>query len=98
MADAVASLDRPHAALGIGLDSVDVTHHRGKTGLAGGETTAPEDGLIPAHHLDRGRPLVRVHPDHDTLCLLLHAPSRYSIPSGSRVEKGNATSSWANPS
>ena len=98
MADPVAALDRPHAALGIGLDRVDVTHHRGKPSLVGVETTTTKDGLIAAHHLDRRRPLVRIHPDHDTLCLLLHAPSRCSIPAGCRVGKGNATSSWANPS
>jgi transposase-like protein len=28
------------------------------------------DGLVPGHHLDRYRPLVRVHPDHDSVGVL----------------------------
>ena len=31
----------------------------------GGEAATIQDGFVGGHHLDRDRPLVRVHPDHD---------------------------------
>ena len=43
--------------------------HRGEPGRVGGEPAATEDRLVGGHHLDRDRPLVRVHPDHDPLLL-----------------------------
>jgi hypothetical protein len=97
-ADPVAALNRPDPILDDRLQVVDVTHHRGEPGLIGAEPTTAQDRLVGGHHLDRDRPLVRVHSDHDPFCLLLHALSRCSIPVGPRVGKGNATSSWADPS
>ena len=50
----------------------DVTPQRGKPVGIGGEPTTTQDGLVGGHHLDRDRPLVRVHPDHHTTLRGVH--------------------------
>jgi hypothetical protein len=75
VANSVAALDRPDSVLDCWPERVDVSGHRGEPGLIRGVSAATDHRLVGGHHLDRGRPLVRVHPDHDPLCLLLHAPS-----------------------
>ena len=50
-----------------------VLEHRPVAGDIGAEPAATDHGLIGGHDLDGHRPLVRVHPDHDPLCLSLHA-------------------------
>src|SRR4030095_5557716 len=68
LADALASLDRPgplRPLLGVA--------EQGSIALrVGVETTPAEDGLVGGHHLDRDRPLVRVHADHDTAFSCAH--------------------------
>src|ERR1700712_5510653 len=98
MADPLTALDGPHPVFDRWPEPVDVIDHRGEPGLIGAEPATPDDGLVSGHHLDRDRPLVWVHPDHDPICLLLHAPSRSSIQHSVSSREGNATSSWADPS
>ena len=60
--DPAASLDRPDPV----RQPADVAPHRGEPVRIGGEPATAQDRLVGGHHLDRGRPLVRVHPDHHT--------------------------------
>jgi hypothetical protein len=60
LADALTALDRPHPV----PPRRRMGEHRFETGGVGPETATPEHLLLRAHRLDRGRPLVRVHPDH----------------------------------
>ena len=62
-ADPVAPLDRPDPLRPL----LHVLDHRREAVDISAETTTTEDLLIGGHHLDRHRPLVRVHPDHDSL-------------------------------
>src|SRR5688572_7978979 len=64
-ADAVAPFDgpdpvRPPSAVG---------QHLGTAVPVGCEPALSQNGLVAGHHLDRHRPLVRVHADHNALCL-----------------------------
>jgi hypothetical protein len=65
VADPVAALNRPHPVLDGRPEPVDVTSHRGEPGLIGTEPATTHHRLIGGHHLDRDRPLVRIHPDHN---------------------------------
>jgi hypothetical protein len=47
--------------------------HRPVPGGVGGEPPAAKDSLVAGHDLDRGGPLVRIHPNHHCA----HQPSRY---------------------
>jgi len=62
-ADPVASLDRPDPVRPL----LHVLDHRREAVDISAEATTTEDLLAGSHHLDRHRPLVRVHPDHDSL-------------------------------
>jgi hypothetical protein len=65
-ADAVAPFDRPDPVRPL----LHVLGHRVEAVDVGAKPAAAKDLLAGGHHLDRDRPLVRVHPDHDpfTLC------------------------------
>jgi hypothetical protein len=80
-ADPVASLDRPDPFWPL----LHVLNHRCEAVGIGAEATTTEDLLIGGHHLDRHRPLVRVHPDHDSLACR-HSLLLRSAPVG-RVER-----------
>jgi len=93
-ADPAAALDRPHP---VG-PPVHVLQHRAVAGDIGAEPAAAQDLLLGVHHLDRHRPLVRIHPDHDRLCMLLHAVLPTLALTRLSSREGTATSSRANPS
>jgi len=97
--DPVAALDRPDTVLTARPGGADVTHHRGEPGLVGVEPATTHDDLVRGHHLDRDRPLVRVHPDHHTVAGSAHPGSSVARSiTGLSSREGNATSSWADPS
>jgi hypothetical protein len=62
------ALDRPDPV----PELADVTPHHGKPVPIGAIPATPEHRLVDAHHLDRHRPFVRVHPDHDPRLVLTH--------------------------
>lgn len=61
-ADALAALDRPDPVRLL----AGVLPHRRVAVAVGVEPAAADDGLVAGHDLDRGRALVRVHPDDHT--------------------------------
>jgi hypothetical protein len=60
-ADALTALDRPAPF----REALGVAQHLAVPRNVGGVAAAAQHGLIAGHHLDRRRPLVRIHPDHD---------------------------------
>jgi hypothetical protein len=79
---AFAALDRPDPV----RPGRDVGQHRGESLDVGGEATTSEDLLVAGHYLDRHRPLVRVHADHDAFVVVHGAllPARLIAISGVR--------------
>jgi hypothetical protein len=59
------------------------------TRYLGGETTTVQEGRVGGEHLERDRPLVRVHPDHHTLCCCFHAPLGSSVRCGCRAGRAS---------
>jgi hypothetical protein len=59
-ADALASLDRPGPLRPVPHRG----HHRGVARCMSAIPAPAQHGLVAAHDLDRGGPLMRVHPDH----------------------------------
>jgi len=58
---ALTALDRPRSL----RESLRIGQHRAIPGEVGGIAAATQDRLVAGHHLDRGRPLMRIHPnDH----------------------------------
>jgi len=88
-ADAAAALDRPDPV----RPPPQVLEHRPVAGHVGAEPAATQHLLVGVHDLDRHRPLVRVHPDHDPSCLLLHAVLPTFDPMWLSSREGTATSS-----
>jgi hypothetical protein len=69
-ADPVAPFDRPDTV----RPPLHVLAQRPEAGDVGAEPATADDRFVGGHHLDRHRPLVRVHPDHDPLaCCHLQA-------------------------
>jgi hypothetical protein len=66
-ADAAAALDRPDPV----RPAAHAGEHRRIPRSVSAVPAAAHDGLITGHDLDRGRVLVRVHPDDDLTQLLL---------------------------
>ena len=89
-ADSGAAFDRPHSIR-------ELPAGRQHRLVAVGVRAVPalgQDLLMFVDDLDRGRPLVRIHPDHHT-AHPLHLLARTLWTIG---EEGNATLSWAIPS
>jgi hypothetical protein len=94
--DPVASLDRPDPVATLCPDRDDVTPHGSKPSRICPEPLTTKHRLIGSHHLDRGRPLVGIHPDHHTAADLIHAltpPSFRHWCHWLSSREGNATSS-----
>jgi hypothetical protein len=64
-ADALAALDGPDSIRPRG----DVGQHRRESVDVGREASSAEDLLVAGHDLDRHRPLVRVHADHNVVAV-----------------------------
>jgi hypothetical protein len=90
-ADALTALDRP----GPLRESPAVSENRCVAGGIGRIAATTQDRFVAGHHLDRGRPLMRVHPDYHCI-----HPTPSDTRSGKRSSswEGTATSSRANPS
>jgi len=87
-ADAVAALDRPDAV----RPGAHVLAELREPGRVGGEPPTAQHGLVVGHHLDRHRPLVRVHPNDHASRLDHRRPPLLELV-GCRAKEGTATSS-----
>jgi hypothetical protein len=76
-ADAVAAFDGPDVVWKL----ADIAPHLGEPVPIGAEPATTQDCLVGGHHLDRDRPLVRIHPDHHTVPRVFHVPSPMLVPS-----------------
>ena len=93
-ADPFAALHRPHPLGPLPA----VVPHRGVAVGVGGELASTNDDLVGGHHLDGGRPLVRIHPDHDPWHVLTHDVPPSPCPMRFRAWEGTASTSRAFPS
>ncbi|MFN8079799.1 MAG: hypothetical protein U0Q19_09540 [Kineosporiaceae bacterium] len=91
-ADPGAALDRPDPLAPLG----DVIAHLPEALDVGGEPPTAQDGLVGCHHLDRDRPLVRVHSDHHAAVVFVLTPGA-SVPRHNRVESEEGTAEPGRP-
>ena len=92
--DAFTALDRPNPT----RPGRDVGQHRREPLDVGGEATAAKHLFVRGHDLDRDRPLVRIHTDHDMVGIVHAALPSAQLIANQRSQEDTATTRRAFPS